>query len=360
MRAFPLFDFNLNQNSKTLLIYQKPPNKLKKFLKKKYSSENSSSAQMDKSLHRKKHGDRFIRNLKKTLKKKKFKNNSFLEIGCGSGYILKKLKAEGSNVVGIEPGKKINKSNNTKILNSFFEKINFNKKFDYIINNAVLEHQINPIEFLKKVKKDLKLNGYTFICVPDYEKQLKSGDPTLMNHEHISYFTKKTLKTILRISGFSKVKTFNDGLGNLYGVGRNLKQLKVSFEYKISKDKNLAKIYFLKFSKTINKIEKWLKLNLKDNLNLGLYGATSSITNIFSLIKHDKNKIFIFDTDQSKQNKYINGFSNPVMHPREIKKRRICKIIILPLYYEKEIKDFLKKSINYNSKKIINLSQFTN
>ena len=37
-----------------------------------------------------------------------------------------------------------------------------------------------------------------FICVPDFTKLIQNGDPTLINHEHISYFTKSNLKYYLK------------------------------------------------------------------------------------------------------------------------------------------------------------------
>ena len=95
-------------------------------------------------------------------------------------------------------------------------------------------------------------------------------------------------------------------------------------------------------------------------MNLGLYGATSAITSIFSHINTDKKKIFIFDSDKSKQNKYLTGFKNPIFHPREINKKKISKIIILPLYYEKEIMNFLINKINYNKENLVLLSKFLN
>ena len=46
---------------------------------------------MKSSNHRKKHGDRFIKYLKKNLNKN-ITNLKILEIGCGDAYILNKLK----------------------------------------------------------------------------------------------------------------------------------------------------------------------------------------------------------------------------------------------------------------------------
>ena len=51
---------------------------------------------------------------------------------------------------------------------------------------------------------------------------------------------------------------------------------------------------------------------------------------------------------------------NPIMHPREINNKKISKIIILPVYYEKEIMNFLTNEINFNQENLALLSKFLN
>ncbi len=96
----------------------------------------------------------------------------------------------------------------------------------------------------------------------------------------------------------------------------------------------------------------------KKNYNLGLYGATSSVSVIFSQINFNKKNIYIFDGDSQKQKKYIDSFPNPILDGENIPKKKIKKMIILPYFYEREIKDYLIKNININPKSIKSLSSF--
>ena len=82
------------------------------------------------------------------------------------------------------------------------------------------------------------------------------------------------------------------------------------------------------------------------------------ISTIFSKIKFEKKKIFIFDSDNEKQGKFVDTFPNFIMKPDKIKKKNIKKILILPYFYEKDIYKFLKNDIKFDSKNIKCISNF--
>ena len=348
------FDFNLIYEKKNGLLKQKVTKELKKFLIKRYKSNQTNSSPMEKSKHRKKHGLRLFQliknNFKKSLSKKKV-----LEVGCGSGYLLKLFSKESSNVLGIEPSSNKHLEKKIKIEKSFYLDNKFKNKFDIIISNAVLEHEFNPDQFLKKSFNDLNYGGMNFTCVPGYSELIDNGDPTLINHEHISYFTKNSLKFYFIKNNFSKVKVFSDKFGNLYGIGFKKRKIEKFLRKKIIK-KNQDKIYEKKLYKCLKNIDYWIDKN--KSYNLGLYGATSAISTIFSKIKFNKKNIYIFDGDTQKQKKFVDTFPNPILDSKKIIKKNIKKIIVLPYFYEKEIKKFLIKKINFNSKNIKCLSNF--
>ena len=69
-----------------------------------------------------------------------------LEIGCGTGYLLNHIKKFGAYVQGLEPSK-VKKIKKIKIEKNFYLKKKFDKKFDIIFSNAVLEHEFDPNKF---------------------------------------------------------------------------------------------------------------------------------------------------------------------------------------------------------------------
>jgi|694.fasta_scaffold143818_2 SAM-dependent methyltransferase len=90
-----------------------------------------------------------------------------LEIGCGNGLLLEKLKTLGWNVFGTERSetvKNLNK-NDLNITDKDISKFEDNE-FDMIILNNSFEHIINPFSLEVNFSKKLKSGGILAITVP--------------------------------------------------------------------------------------------------------------------------------------------------------------------------------------------------
>lgn len=126
----------------------------------------------------------------------KSSENSFLEVGFGSGVMLKEFKCRGfSNLVGVEPGShdRIDGLEGIKVIDDFFPSSKFSDKVDVIYSFAVLEHMINPVDFVKTHLNQLNDNGKIVFSVPNCEPQLFNGDLSVFFHEHYSYFTREAM-----------------------------------------------------------------------------------------------------------------------------------------------------------------------
>ena len=129
-------------------------------------------------------------------------SSDFLEIGCGSGYLIEELSRRGKGTYhGIEPIPSEAEKAVTRLKKSFPEQNNFrliqNKKIedadiaerslDFIYSNHVFEHLENPLIMLNKAKKWLKPGGSLIIICPNVEgyfpqKNLVSWRCTLSSH----------------------------------------------------------------------------------------------------------------------------------------------------------------------------------
>jgi len=145
----------------------------------------------------------------------------FIDVGCGSGMILKKLP---ENVIpfGIEI-----ESETAKICNDYVStrggyvwnnnaisglneiKSNY---FDGIIMQSYLEHEIYPQDVLKGALKVLKKGGFAIIKVPNFNcwnRHLRQNNWCGFRFpDHVNYFTPETLKKMVLSSGFL-VRRFN-------------------------------------------------------------------------------------------------------------------------------------------------------
>lgn len=140
------------------------------------------------------------------------KKGKILEIGSGHGFFLEMMRKSGYKMTGIEISKEKRKFSkrvtDVKVLD-----VNINEEmpdvgnFDVIVMFQVLEHIIDPIGFLRNVRKLLKSNGKIIVEVPncdDFQLRLhKEYREFYWERAHISYFTPKTLKSVFGMVGFN-------------------------------------------------------------------------------------------------------------------------------------------------------------
>jgi len=106
---------------------------------------------------------------------KKIINNisdgNFLDIGCGNGSRLIKMRNLGWNVHGVELNKFAYikcKKNNLNVQNTSLEKANFKKNyFDVIYMSHLIEHLHNPTEVIEICDLLLKKGGKLYIHTPN-------------------------------------------------------------------------------------------------------------------------------------------------------------------------------------------------
>lgn len=145
------------------------------------------------------------------------KDNSLkkvLDVGCGTGKLVKYLNENGFQAYGcdnvniaVKTARKINKKN--IIVKAPATKLPFKKNsFDILTAISMIEHltkkEINA--FILEAKRVLKPNGFIFIVTPNLaspwrfihgKKWFGYSDPT-----HITFFTPLSLAKLLKQNGF--------------------------------------------------------------------------------------------------------------------------------------------------------------
>jgi 2-polyprenyl-3-methyl-5-hydroxy-6-metoxy-1,4-benzoquinol methylase len=100
------------------------------------------------------------------------RSGDILELGPAEGLLTEELQqyantltlVEGSSVFCDQLRKKFP---HAIVINELFEDVNLKQKYDYIILGHVLEHVDDPINILKKFKKNLKPGGLVLAAVPN-------------------------------------------------------------------------------------------------------------------------------------------------------------------------------------------------
>ena len=147
-----------------------------------------------------------------------------LEIGAGVGYLTHCLSNAGFNAIGVEPGigyQPYWKKYNAAIVNDFFPTPKIQAPFDLVLSYAVLEHISDPLRFLLSIKEHLSDSGVAIFAVPDCTQEIINGDPSILYHEHFSYFEPGSLSRLIQSAGlYSYVFPSTYGR-SLYGIASN-------------------------------------------------------------------------------------------------------------------------------------------
>lgn len=122
------------------------------------------------------------------------------------------FRSAGSDVLGLDfddefldfaRAKKIN------VKRGSIEHLDENDNFDLIILSHVLEHIVDPAEFIKQVISFLNNDGLLYIEVPSVNRVVNGGyDFDLLNYfqnEHTIHFTTNTLEMMCKLVGLTPV-----------------------------------------------------------------------------------------------------------------------------------------------------------
>lgn len=170
------------------------------------------------------------------------KNKKVLEIGCATGYISRKLKENGCEVIGLEIDEesvRIAGSICDRIICGDIEIIQLpDEKFDVILLGDVLEHLKNPQKILRKLVKNLKSDGRVIISIPNVAHlKIRAGllfgrfnytKDGILDESHLRFFTYKSITNLIKSAG---LKIENEDLS----PGIQVPFLPIFLKYKIAK-----------------------------------------------------------------------------------------------------------------------------
>jgi 2-polyprenyl-3-methyl-5-hydroxy-6-metoxy-1,4-benzoquinol methylase len=136
---------------------------------------------------------------------------SWLDVGCGLGYLLDVAFDEGFAVSGIEFNKSAVEYIRSKyvydVRHGDILKADFQKNFDVISAIDVIEHLHDPFGFIRKLRQTIEPNGLLIIGTMDSDSPIsrlfgKRLEDFRRIREHLFFFSRKTLSAILESNGF--------------------------------------------------------------------------------------------------------------------------------------------------------------
>jgi 2-polyprenyl-3-methyl-5-hydroxy-6-metoxy-1,4-benzoquinol methylase len=156
-----------------------------------------------------------------------------LDVGCGSGTMLKSMGELGWQVEGVDfdPGAVENcKSKGLKVNLGKLEDVHYAENtFDAIMMSHMIEHVHSPLGLLAECRRILKPGGRLSIATPNINslgrRMFRSSWFPLDPPRHLHLFTVEALKTLLRKAGFRRMKVFTSihGANMMFVANRSIK-----------------------------------------------------------------------------------------------------------------------------------------
>jgi len=131
-----------------------------------------------------------------------------LEIGCSKAENMKPFREEGFSCIGIDPSPLARQGTGEpgiRLIEGYYEDTVLAEQVDVIVARHVLEHTVDLQVLLGKCSHDLRTGGLFFVQVPNILFFIDNSQPLFVSHEHVHYYTIRSLVEVIARHGFVPV-----------------------------------------------------------------------------------------------------------------------------------------------------------
>lgn len=278
-------------------------------------------------------------------------NKTIVEIGCGDGHFLRKLRGNYEfKGYGFDPSlntNKIEQSRDLEFIKGYYSYGSLNISPDIIILRHILEHQKNPHSFFNQITPKTQTNDplSIYIEVPAWEWIIDNNSIYALSYEHCSYYSKYSIEYALRTHNFYPQNisfTFDNEYLQYYGV--NLPVPK-TVKYAEAKSKKAiiekSELFRFKIRAFLEELKKQVSGISDDTV---LWGAGGKGTTLLNLLDINYNQLkYVVDSNPARHNTYIPRTGQQVVSPEFLKELKPEHILITNHNYYDEIRSQILK-----------------
>ena len=299
-----------------------------------------------------------------------------VEIASNDGYLLQFFKEKGIPHLGIEPAlqtafaavKKGIPTEAEYFTLEFAEKMIRNRQSaNLIIGNNVLAHNPNLNDFVEGMKQLLKPEGIITMEFPHVLKMLENVEFDTIYHEHFSYLSFYSVKTLfekhcLSIFDVEELPTHGGSL-RIYAQHTNTgKQAVLKSVNDLIEKERINGIFstelYTRFSENVKRVKRYLLSTLieikRQNKKIAGYGAPAKGNTLLNYCGIRTDFIdFTVDRNPMKQGKFLPGSRIPIYEPDVIFKAKPDYLFILPWNIKTEVMQQMKEIKSWGGKFLI-------
>ncbi len=300
--------------------------------------------------------DFFIDFVNTIAKGQHFKN--IVEIGCNDLYILKSLKSRADRLVGIDPilkGKEKEFSEDNIIaIGDFFENVHLDGNLDVVMCKDTLEHVSNPKGFVKKIVDKATDETLFFFQFPLMETLLSGCRFDQIFHQHLNYFSLKSIIYILNELGCELLDykiNINHWGAILIAFKKGKNGLKYSKDIcEISAPEILNR--YAVFKSNMEATNK--RLTFLKNETIYGYGAALMLPVLSYHLGNDLSCLkCVIDDDKSKEGLYYINLPVSITTRENIRDIKDSIVLITAIFSMNNVRRILPKLFELNPKQII-------
>lgn len=319
----------------------------------------------------------FAKELRKRAPKKPDKSHFVVELASNDGTFLKPFITQGLKTLGIDPAKNIAEIARRQGVPT--EAVFFNQKSANIIAKKygqatmvfarnVLAHVVDMNDFLLGARDLLAEDGVIAIEPHDARHILEGLQYDSIYHEHLCYFTLRTLEKALKENGlyvFDAIRSPVSG-GAIIVYASKIKKsptrnliARRSYEKKHGTNSIKQWRSFASLVKNHgSQLKKILENFSRAKIKVAGWGASARSSTLLNFCGINREHISqIADLNPLKHDKFTAGSLIPITPPDAMIRENPKVIIILGWNFAKEIIDTLKNKYHYHGKCILPLPQ---
>ena len=255
-----------------------------------------------------------------------------------------------------DPSKKLyNHSENKSILiNDYFGRSSIDKydikNVDCVIIRHVLEHLDNFHEILDAAYTILSKDGILIVEVPNFKSIVDQKIFSNIFHEHLNYFTEKTLSGLMLTHDFSLSYSKNLDIhgGSLFCVFSKSNNSASDVVQNVLYQECIA--FSLDAADYYSSLRKLVAQEIEKGHIVAGYGASHRTFVILGNSGISRDISYVVDQNKLMKSKKMRGFGIPIFQTSYINENTPDCIIIFAVAYEDEIIELLANEYNFKGK----------
>ncbi len=344
--------FRLIMDRRTGVISQERNDRVERCLESAYRSGSLLGPAMDDTDTGRPYAHDFLDFARRELGPLRGKN--LLEIGAGRGYFLKLLGDAGASAIGLEPGEanaNYWRRFAVRVIQGLFPEDAPSANYDAILAYAVLEHIPAPLRFLEQIRQALPPGGRVVLAVPDCEPHIRDCDSAMLFHEHFSYFTRNSLKSLLEQACFSDVSTVQAGYGGaIYAIGTAPIVVRPAQHARPAEFEQTDKSCFASIASAVSSRLNW---TLSSGRTLGIYSPLRAAPYLAP-----NQSVRFFDDDAELWGRYYPPFSSPIESREALLQKPVDELWIASRTFGSKLSETLRLDPRLERTEIMLLGEF--